>query len=476
MARNSDRSRRLGPFKGLNAILEPSAIADDELAEIINFEQEIDGSLRNRPAIVKDADFPVVGSDATLLGPDYYTDVTGNTYAVFTVGATTRIYNIITKAWTQIATFKASGWVQYDNKIVLICETQAGGYWEAGAFTATATMPLGSDIVFFKERFWAFGVKGSADATTVWFSNLTSAGPPATTIWTWTNTDFFTVSKGDGEWITGLIASTSVLYIFRNSSTWRFGYNSTPLLGGTLSNVSTTVGADNKWAFVRYQNYFVVLSNGTLYEMINEYFYPLNDQKVNFQRAAFVSSRSIETALSIFEDRAIVWYYGAIYCFNMKLRGWAKWSTTTTNAARFLQIPQSALGLADPAALGVTGGTTVGQKLVYRIKEGIVAAPGEVMSCMIRSEVRGDPPSYTQLQTWNQPLNAASIQQFTDDVEFPSSNPLQLLIKFIRGGFARRFYWEFYIECDGTPASSPARIYSINVYVIDKAYSSKKVS
>lgn len=530
MARNSSRSRRLGPFKGLNQILEPSAIADDELAEIINFEQEQDGSLRNRPAIVKDANFPTVDdSSAVLLGPDFYTDLTGNTYAVFAFTGSTRIYNIATKAWTQIATFKASGWVQYDNKIVLICETQAGGYWEAGVFTATATMPLGSDIVFFKERFWAFGVKGTSDATTVWFSNLTAAGPPATSIFTWTSTDFFTVSKGDGEWITGLIASTSVLYIFRNSSAWRFSYNSTPLLGGTLANVSTTVGADNKWSFVRYQNYFVVLSNGTLYEMINEYFYPLNDQKVNFQRAAFVSSRAIDTALSIFEDRAIVWFYGVVYCFNMKLRGWAKWSSPTTNAARFLQIPQSVLGLSDPAAIGVTGGTVAGQRNVYRIKEGIVIG-GEAMTCMIRTKAydwgisslkrmfyydgefrtamgidsflfpivlqddltgttwnqmsapgviwptSADTAGYTVLQTWNSPLAPVSVQTFEDDVDFPSANPLQLLIKFIRGGFARRFYSEFYMDCDGTPGTSPVRIYTITMYVGEKAYSSKKVS
>lgn len=531
MSRRSGRARRLGPFVGLNNSLEPSAVADNELPEIVNFEQEADGSLVNRPAIVKDADFPVVGSDAQLLGPDFYTDAAGATYAVFAVGSTTRIYNVITKAWTQIASFKASGWVQYDNKIVLICETQAGGYWEADLFTSTPTMPFGSDIVFFKERFWAFGVRGSSNQTTVWFSNLTAAGPPATSIFTWsTSSDFFTVSQGDGEWITGLLASSSVLYIFRNASTWRFSYNSTPLTGGILANVSTTVGADSKWSFCRYENYIIVLNSGTLYEFINEYFYPLNDQKVNFQRASYVNSRSIDTCLSVFEDRAIVWYYGAIYCFNMKLRGWAKWSTPTTNAARFLQIPQSALGLSDPAAIGVTGGTVSAQKVVYRIKEGIVSGAGETMACMIRTKAydfgssalkrmfyydgefrtaagvdsllfpvqlsdsaegttwnemnapdviwptSADSTGYRELQTWNSPLGVTSLTVFEDDVSYPSLNPLQLLIKFIRGGFARRFYAEFYLACDGTPATSPTRIYSLTMYVEEKAYASAKVS
>lgn len=321
-----------------------------------------------------------------------------------------------------------------------------------------------------------------------------------------------------------------MLYIFRNASTWRFSYNSTPLTGGILANVSTTVGADSKWSFCRYENYIIVLNSGTLYEFINEYFYPLNDQKVNFQRASYVNSRSIDTCLSVFEDRAIVWYYGAIYCFNMKLRGWAKWSTPTTNAARFLQIPQSALGLSDPAAIGVTGGTVSAQKVVYRIKEGIVSGAGETMACMIRTKAydfgssalkrmfyydgefrtaagvdsllfpvqlsdsaegttwnemnapdviwptSADSTGYRELQTWNSPLGVTSLTVFEDDVSYPSLNPLQLLIKFIRGGFARRFYAEFYLACDGTPATSPTRIYSLTMYVEEKAYASAKVS
>ena len=529
MARNSSRARRLGPFTGLNQILEPSAIEDDQLSEIVNFEQEQDGSLRNRPAIIEDSVFDPAESDAQLLGPDFYTDNFGNTFAVFAVGDSTKLYNVATKTWTDVWDHAASGWVQYDNKVVVISETERGGYWESGVFTDTPQMPLGSDIVFFKERLWTFGVKGTDDATTVWFSNLTAAGPPATTIWDWTSTDFFTVAKGDGEWITGIIASTSVLYIFRNSSTWRFGYNSTPLLGGTLSNVSTNVGSDNKWAFSRYENYFITLSNGVLYEMINEYFYPLNDKKVNFQRSAFINTRTIDTSLSIFEDRAIVWYFGALYAFDMKLRGWARWSSPTTNAGRFLQIPQTSLGLGEPAALAVTGGDDDSQKVVWRISEGIISS-GEEMTCMIRTKAYDwgtstlkrlfyydgefrtangvtsyafpitlqdtnvattwnqmdagaywpttDPAgdSLQQLQTWNAPMSETSLLQFSDEVDFPTNAPVQILTKFIKGGFARRFYFEFYVDCDGTPATSPARIYSINVYVAEKAYSSKKVS
>lgn len=529
MPRPDKRSQKLGPWSGgLNDILEPSAIGDDELADIINFEQEQDGSLVNRPAIVADAALPVVGADHTLLGPDFYITSTA-TYAVFTVGATTRIYDIVLKTWTQIATFKASGWVQYDNKIVLICETQAGGYWEAGVFTATATMPLGSDIVFFKERLWAFGIKGTSSATTVWFSNLTAAGPPATTIWTWSVLDFFTVSMGDGQWITGMITTTNDLIIFRNASTWKFSYSTSPLTGGNLQILSTEVGADNKWSFGRYENYFIVLNNGTLYELINQYYYPLNDRKVSFQRSAALGSRSIETCLSIFEDRAIVWYYGATYCFNVRLRGWAKWSSPTTYAARFLQIPQSSLVQGAPACIAVTGGTVADMKVVYRIAEGTIDTAGEEIACMIRTKAydfgstalkrlfhydaevrtaRGlhsiavpialprvseatwnamsagpiwptthpDGGNYMQLQTWNSPLDPTSETKFDETVSFPSTVPLLLLINLLRAGFFRRIYFEFYLSCDGTASTSPARLFSARAYIGEKAFAAQKVS
>lgn len=324
-----------------------------------------------------------------------------------------------------------------------------------------------------------------------------------------------------------MIASPYALYIFRNSSTWKFSYNSTPLLG-TLSQVSPVTGADNKWSFVRYANYFVVLNQGTLYEFINDYFYPLNDQKVDFTRVAFVNTRQIDTALSLFEDRAIVWYYGALYVFNLKLRGWATWSSPTTNAARFLQIPQASLGLESPTCLAVTGGDTTEQKAVYRIKEGI-SASGEEMTCMVRTKAydfgssalkrlvywdgevvtaRGvdalmypvqlndggsttwnamnapdviwptsaDSAGYRELGTWNNPLGAVSVTLFEGDVEFPAVAPLQLLAKFPPAGFARRFYAEVYIECDGTPSTAPARLLYLTMYIVEKAYDRRKVS
>ena len=87
-----------------------------------------------------------------------------------------------------------------------------------------------------------------------------------------------------------------------------------------------------------------------------------------------------------------------------------------------------------------------------------------------------DSTGYQEIQTWNSPLGVTSLTVFSDDVEYPSLSPLQLLIKFIRGGFARRFYAEFYLTCDGTPATSPSRIYYLTMYVQEKAYASAKVS
>ncbi|MCC6855871.1 MAG: hypothetical protein IT189_07400, partial [Microbacteriaceae bacterium] len=249
-------------------VAEEATIADDELSLVVNMEQDIDGSLVSRPAIIVDSTGPTgIGSNLDIKPLGYYVRDDGVTFLVAAVSTYTYLYNIDTKVWTQIWTTAASSFVQYDNKVVLISTTVAGGYWEAGSFTSTPTMPLGQQIVFYQDRFWAFGARGTGDSTTVWFSKLTVISPPSS-IFTWaTSTDFFTVSEGDGEWITALVPDTSALLIFRNSSTYQFTFPSAPS-SGTLRVLSKTIGTENQWSIVAYESYYLAFSAGFLYQFI----------------------------------------------------------------------------------------------------------------------------------------------------------------------------------------------------------------
>lgn len=62
-----DRGVSFSQFTGgLNNVADASAISDNELAQIVNFELDSNGSLVARPPIVKYDDFPA----ATTVGED----------------------------------------------------------------------------------------------------------------------------------------------------------------------------------------------------------------------------------------------------------------------------------------------------------------------------------------------------------------------------------------------------------------------
>lgn len=508
----------LGKFKGgLNNIADEASIDDDQLAEVINFDLDTDGTLISRPAITPapESGGSVTG-DMVILG--YYTDIGNVTYAVLAVDTTTRIYNISTGVWTQIWATRASGMVQYDNKIVLSSATSSGGYWESGTFTSMASMPFSAGITFYQERFWAWGIKGSANATTVWFSNLTVISP-ASSIFNWTPaSDFFTVSKGDGQWITSITADISSLVIFRSGSTWGFSYPSTPF-SGTLRPLNVNIGADNAYSVVRFENYFYVVHSGTVYQFINFQFYPLNSKRVEFGPESVTGTLTADIRLSIFGRRLILWHYGNTYVYSITIGAWTRWRSEVSRAAQFLQVPPSSESVSNFTAYAVTGDSTAAkQKLWFIANDVLQLGTGESMACMIRTKAysMSQPAQYKALKYWTVEVRSAgavtgtsypvTLQQggatwdamdlttwdvlsngnwdnllvilpkIVDEAPYASSGPIAKLVRFIRAYRFLKVIFEVYMECDGTAATSPARIYSITPYLGIKANVSKKVN
>lgn len=506
----------LGPFTGgMNSHAEIATIADDEVALLENFEIDTDGSLKSRPAIIAEQTTGIVTGDIQPLG--YYVRSDGETFLVATVAGTgTRIYQLSTKTWTTIWATVASSFVQYDNKIVLMSTTAAGGYWEAGTFTATATMPLGEQIVFYQERFWAFGAQGTTDATTVWFSNLTVISPPSS-IFTWTTaSDFFTVSKGDGEWITALVPDTNALIIFRNSSTYQFTYPSSPFQG-TLRPISKTIGADNKWSVGAYESYYFVLNAGFLHQFINYRFYPLNTKKIDFDRASVTNPLMFDIRVSIFSRRVIVWFFGAVYVYSITTSSWSTWVSPLTMAGHFFTVPPSSITGEARVALAITGEDDAALKKLWRIEDDVLTTgDGETMQCVVRTKAYSldESAQYKRLfywaidnrtsigldaiaipltfsstgttwnamedynwgdfGTWNNPL--VDETTYPDSINFPTLAPVMEVVKVTAAFRFLRVYFEIYMTCDGTSSTSPTRIYSIVPYMKVKAGVSAKVS
>lgn len=510
----------LGPFKGgLANVAERATIEDDQLAEVINMDFDIDGSLVARPPVVLEQEFPA-GQTAGVAQPlGWYLRNDGVAFQVIAFTSTTWIYNYAAKTWTQIATFRAASFVQYDNKILMICETQSGGYWEGGNFTATTSMPLGSQITFYQERFWAFGVKGTANATTVWFSNLNII-TPAQSIYDWVpNSNFFTVSRGDGQWITALVADTSGLLIFRNLSSYIFSYASGPA-NGTLRPFSKTIGAENQWSVVPYENYYFVLSGSNLYQLQGLRHYSINARRVKFDRTLADISLRMDTRLSVLNGRIMVWWFGTLYSYSVLTNTWATWQAAASRAAAFFTVPSSAGAGQGSVSLAFTGHADSVYAKVWRITDGPVAVGSltEEIMCKISTKAYSldESSKYKRIfqwfievlssrgvqgvahpiallgvnvtwndlstRTWNEMSKntwnnlLVSAVEYGDATDYPTSSPVRTVAKLRASARFLRMYFDVFLSWDGTTATGPVRIYSITPHLKVKSDVSRKVS
>lgn len=508
---------KLGPFKsGLVNVVDVTTVPDDALVECTNFDFDINGFLLSRPPIVPITASPVAGEPIDILGT--YVTRDGVVYLVVVTNTKTWLYTVGTGAWTQIWANRASSFCQYDNKVVMISTTVAGGYWEAGSFVATPTMPLGQQIVFYQERFWAFGARNTVDSTTIWFSNINVVSP-AQSIYDWQPTsNFFTVSRGDGQWITGLLPDTNGLIIFRSSSTAVFSFPSSPLTG-TLRFVSSTTGTDNQFTFQAYEDYYLVLNQGYLYQFINYRFYPLNTKRVDFGGGSFVHARRYDLRLSIFGERCIIFYEGALWVYSISLNTWSKWQSTTS-AGTFVQVPPSATTGNDRIAYVAAAEDDSTKYGLYRITETQIAAgaTGEEMVSSITTKTynQEQPSDYKRMSYWVVEATTArglesiasptalSTEGITfddldlttfdvmdkgsfdnpiivlpvieDNITFPAAAPIRAVFRCIKDMRYLSITYQVKMGHDGTAATAPVKIFSITPYVRIHGAVSKKVS
>lgn len=520
------RAAAIGPWpKGLNTNNDISAIGDDEVSQIVNFDIDSSGTLVSRPAIITEKTPSSTNANMRILGTA--TSEAGTQYLVVadTSADKTWLYAVVAQTWTEIWGHAASGFTQYLNRVVLISTATAGGYWDLGTpgWTTTATMPLGEGIVLFQARFWAFGAKGTDEATTIWFSNIDAASvteDASTVIWDWTTaSDYFIVGSGDGQWITALRATPTGLLIWRNLSTWIYTFPSSPL-DGTLRVLSQTVGADTKWAIADYESYFFTFCRGTLYQFINLTYYPISRSRVNFtagdQSGNLISG--FELVLSRFSTKVIVWYRSAVYVYDASTGSFTTWDSATS-AAQFVELP-SPIGYAENVvAYAVTGENTNAKKVLLKMQSTPIAVgAGESFTCSVstRSIDFATPSEYKRLYYWVAEIASAKgvsgylqpigipfspatwdeldditwdsldsanwdaplsvISEIIDDVPFPLPAPVRLTVRLLWSGRFQRIVFRVSIDTDGTVSSAPVKVYGLTPYVAEKARTSRKVS
>lgn len=431
------RSATLQQFTGgLNNYWDQSAIADTELADIINFEFSPNGALMSRPPIYAEKDSlgativtPVAGQPVDVLGTYVRND--GLRFLVAVTNAKTWTYAVDAKTWTEIAAFKATDCTQYLNKIVLSSATTGqGGYWEAGTFTNTPSMPALAGIELFQTRFFGYGVEGTTNANIIFWSNVSTAGPAgeSTSVWNWltpaSNYMYVEIGGGDGQWITAIAQGYNDIVIFRNRSTYRYSYSDVPE-EGSMQAMQQDIGAESRRSVAKFENAHFVLSGGILYKYQNWLYYPLNAQRVKFETYDF--DKRFQHAVSIVGRRALVWHNGSMYAYNLDTETWSEWESAT-KAAYFVTVPRKSEEAQESLYYGISGASTAALSgtsdfALFRIEDAPVSANGaEVFQCSIQTKIYdfATPVEWKRLYFWAVDLASANIVKA---VAYPVSLP-----------------------------------------------------
>lgn len=508
---------RLGPFVGgLNRFSDPTAIGDTEVAELVNFELDIDGSLVNRPPMepIGSAIPGSTGFGINVLG--FYEAATGAKYLIAS-NRNNATYYFNGATWTVItSTFAASAMTQYRDEIWLVAppgSPNPGGKWTLlGGFTAYANMPKGGCAVTYKERIW---IGPGADATSnnarLYLSNITSGAVdwPATP-------NFLQVGSGDGQAIVDLAVYYESIVVFKQGSTYRYSFTSDPSLG-TVSRVSDNIGAIAKGCYASYQSELYVLFDNKVYSFAS-YNYDQLNIKVPLKAPNPSAVIAEPASISVWADRVFVQYYDATYVYSLKTRTWSTWKNDSIDfMGRFWGIP----GQQGQEPTAYTYRTSKTGYLGLYICKDVVGAVSEPMTCRVvtknydyqtsarfkrlvswgadlisKVEVTGKvtpvtyatPVTWDQLKnagitwdsrknggyTWDRPLDFSVV--ITDPVETADQGTGRKFVKFLKSIRFRQVSFEISVQTDGDTSTAPVRLFNLITRVSDKSNVSRKIS
>lgn len=505
----------IGPFVGgLNSFSDPTAVADNELVECLNFELDLDGSLVSRPPIVDLAiNFPLQATGNMLLLGYYYAP--GSIPYLLASDGLSKTYYFNGTAWVLLTnTIAASAMVQFNDKAYLVApvgSANPGGSWDpGGGFVADATMPKGDSIVAYKFRLWiAQGKNATANGTRVYFSNIFGTTP----FWA-VSPNFVDIGAGDGQNIVQIVVYYDSLLIFRTNSTYTFTYSSDPA-AGVASLILPGVGLADKNCVVSNESYLYFMYQDRAYEFINNRANQINT-KAPFQ-AITKTGLYQNFCVSVFNNRIIFSYYDTMFVFSLNTRTWTRWRSTQRGAiGRIITLatagtPQAVVSSSVAVA---AGGSRVAP--TFRITD-IVSTDAETMQCVAQTKnynyeassaykrlfwwgadavFRGQVTAiatpitfnysvtWGQLLahtwhellnfTWGQPISGTlSVQTIRNT---SGSGSMRKFTKFLKSLRFRQINFRVVFDTDGSTSTAPVRLFSLMTIVSPKETVSKPVT
>lgn len=506
---------RIGPFSGgINTYSDPTAIADEDAVDLINFDVDLDGSLISRPPFVSSA---TSGGREGIRILGIYIATDGTSYVIFsTTTHGTCYYNIVTDTFgTVTSSMAATAMVQYMNKAWLISAPGAanpGGSWDGTTFTAVAAIPRGTTATVYKERI--FVGTGALDVTNP--SRLFFSGPANPT--SWTGTDFLDVNNGDGQDIVKVYGFSGSVVVFKTNSTYVYAYESSPTKGQTQS-ISATIGLDGPDCMAESENTLYVLSNSEAYSISNWNWEQLN-VKAPFEHVnAHTGFTHSNYSVSAVGNRIVFRYFDTYYVFGTKTRAWTRWLSTRT-PDMFIKSPIKPLGSSVETFFAgnyLSDAAPSGNNTLFTFQEAHAPTRTETFTCTLRTKVYsmnvpysfkrlmwwgvdllsksaitvqvtpvtyGKPVRWSDLtgltwadlagRTWGAPLDISIDVTDAADIKNPTS--VRMFVKFIKSLRFRQIQYTLSSEVDGSTATGPLRIYSITAFIVNKETVSKKIS
>lgn len=352
---------QVGPFRGgLNTFSDPSAVADNELVVVENFDPDFDGSLKSRPPAIEVGQPMPLQSEGSPHAIAAIRTSTGVNLVIGTDGVS-KTYYFDGDQWHLITdTFAASSATEYNGFVWLVSPPSSlnpGGYWSvSGGFVSDINMPHGGDIVEFKSRLWVVrGKDAPSDGTRLIFSNVLGVDPfwPAAA-------NFIEVGLGDGENIVAISVYFNMLLLWRTASIFRFTYTADPA-NGDVAVIVPGIGLENRECLTAYESYFYFMYQGRAYEFINNRANQIN-QLVSFETRS-ISGISDPFSVSTVGQRIVFQWYDLSYVYHLRTKTWTMWTTTMHGSfGKWLPRPNDATGVTEAVCFSNTTITFAGPR------------------------------------------------------------------------------------------------------------------
>lgn len=511
-------------FKGgLNTFSDMSAVSDNQLVEALNFDMDLDGSLRSRPPFTESASFSraATGTEARFLG--WYYEA-GKDYLIFSEGSRTAAWDKQANSFITITTaYAASAMVQWQNRLWIIPPwvsgtTLTGGFWTAssGTYTAEANMPAGSTMVAYKERLFIARGPGSDFPSRLFYSNVFGSS----SLWN-ASPSFQEVGSGDGQAIVYLTIYYSSLLIFRSESIWTWAYSASPD-AGQISVLVPGVGLSSPDAVSAYENTIYFMYDSKAYAFVQNRAEHINlnvpfRTRVSSPPTVGTAASTFPAVVSVFNQRVIFSYFGSMYIFNLLTSAWTEWVSTAWGAIG--QLRQSALddievgyALTAWAWNGVAGSqrilriedrtTSAAESMVcslqtknysfqvpsnfkilhrwgldVRFRQGLKAwaTPIALFSKVTWQTVKAYTWGQVAGGTWQYPVPSDPISADTD-LKSTVGGTSRKYVKLRKRLRFRQIYFRVELETSGDSTTGPVQIYAILVFVDTREWTVKQIS